>query len=116
MNSTISRSYEIGKSTKIDIPRTKAGQKLVIKKIHVNRIDNAGVNIGSDNLKLTLEINKWPLLDKYSGPLLASNPNTVVLNHEFDADDDIVFDVNEIVPSGATTDKVLLTMVIEYKK
>lgn len=116
MNSVITRSYEIGKSERIDIPRTKADQKLVLKKIHINKIDNAGVNIGSDNLKLILEINKWPVLDKYSGPLLASNPNTVVLNHEFDANDDINFDVQEIVPSGPTTDKVLLTMIIEYKK
>ena len=114
MNSVITKSFEIGKSDKIEIPRTKAGQKLILKKLHINRIDNAGATVTPDNLKIALKINSWPILDGYSGSLLTNSPNTVVLNHEFDADDDIKIDVNEIVPS-ATTDKVLLTMIIEYK-
>ena len=116
MNSVITKSFEIGKSDKLEIPRTKAGQKLIVKKIHINRIDDTGVIVAPDNLEITLKINSWPVLDKYSGTLLSNNPNTVVLNHEFDADDDIKLDVNEIVPSGGTSDKMLLTVIIEYKK
>ena len=116
MNSVITKSFEIGKSDKLEIPRTKAGQKLIVKKIHINRIDDTGVIVAPDNLEITLKINSWPVLDKYSGTLLSNNPNTVVLNHEFDADDDIKLDVNEIVASVGTSDKVLLTMIIEYIK
>jgi len=115
VNSVITKNFIIGRSDKIEIPRTKAGQKLILKKIHINKIDDLGTNITPDNLKIGLKINSWPVLDGYSGTLLTNNPNTVVLNHEFDADDDIKIDVNEFIPSGATTDSVLVTMIIEYK-
>ena len=114
MNSIITKTFEIGASDKIEIPRTKAGQKLVLKKVHIDKIDASGANINPDNIITTLKINSWPVLDRYSGTLLSSKPNTLVINHEFDADDDIRCETSQIV-SGVTTDKISLTLDIEYK-
>jgi len=114
MNSVITKTFEIGSNEKIEIPRTKAGQTLILKKINVDKIDVAGAGIVPDNIVLTLNINSWPVLNRYAGTLLSSKPNTLVLNHEFDADDDIRLEVGQIVPA-VTTDKVLLTLSIDYK-
>jgi len=114
MDSIITKSFEIGTSEKLEIPRTKSGQKLVLKKVHIDKVDANGFSIAPDNIVTTLKINSWPILDRYSGTLLSSKPNTLVLNHEFDADDDIRCDTSQIV-SGVTTDKILLTLDIEYK-
>jgi hypothetical protein len=114
INSVITGYFEINKNDKIVIPRTKAGQKLILEKLHIDRVNDQGIIVNPDNLKIKLEISSWPVLDNYSGTLLANNPNTTKLNHEFDANDDIVIDIREIIPTS-TTDKVLVTIVVGYE-
>jgi len=113
MISVISDKFDVNSEKTIEIPRTKAGQKLVIEKIHIDKIDNAGNIIDPDNLIITLMINKWPVLDKYSGSLLSAKPNTTTFNHQFDRNDDIRLEVKERVPSGADN-SIILTLSIKY--
>jgi len=112
----LTRQFEIGKQTELVLPEKKSGQKLVLEKVALEKIDKDGVVIAPDNVRVTVAINSKNVLDRASGPLFFGNLNTTKYGHEFDANDQIEVNVEEIVASGAALieDRVSLTLVVDY--
>ena len=114
--SLIGNKFSIGKKRqKFVIPRTSTEQKLILRKVHLTRIDDNGVEVGFENLEISIRVGKWDLLERYSGKLLTGDVNTTSFNHNFDSEDEIRVDVEEIVSSGVLiTDAVSIELLIDY--